>query len=120
MAPRDAEEDSHAIAPDAGVEDAGKASAEHASTASLRFAPKCREPPQFVQQLSPEGRAELERRLVRKIDLRLLPMIVLMYIMNYLDRNNIASARVQGLQDDLRLSDVQYQVRPTNREEAQN
>ena len=117
MAPYDASGAS-LIVPDNGIEDAGKTSVEHESTASLRFAPKRREPPQFVQQLSPEGRAELERRLVRKIDLRLLPMIVLMYIMNYLDRNNIASARVQGLQDDLKLSDVQYQVRPYDAMEA--
>lgn len=44
------------------------------------------EPPVLVRNMSPEIRIELEARLKRKIDLRLLPMIVLMYIMNYLDR----------------------------------
>jgi hypothetical protein len=39
-----------------------------------------------------------------------LPMIILMYIMNYLDRNNIAAVRLAGLQADLNLSSVQYQV----------
>ena len=63
-----------------------------------------------------DERAKLERKLVRKIDLRILPMIILMYILNYLDRNNIASARVQGLQADLQLSDVQYQyIEPPER-----
>lgn len=69
-----------------------------------------REPPPLIRDLSIEEREYLERLLVRKIDIRLLPMIILMYIMNYLDRNNIASARLQGLQTDLGMNDTQYQV----------
>lgn len=45
-----------------------------------------KEAPASVASLSPEERAAAERALVRKIDLRLLPMMVIMYIMNYLDR----------------------------------
>lgn len=44
------------------------------------------EPPPVVLAMSAEQRAALEAHLVRKIDLRLLPMIVIMYIMNYIDR----------------------------------
>ncbi|KAL3424029.1 pantothenate transporter liz1 [Phlyctema vagabunda] len=68
------------------------------------------EPPELVRNLSPEDRVELEAKLKRKIDLRLLPMIVLMYIMNYLDRNNIAAARLGHLEEDLGLVGVQYQT----------
>lgn len=50
-----------------------------------------KEAPVYVASLSPEERAKAEKALVRKIDLRLLPMIIIMYIMNYLDRNNIVS-----------------------------
>lgn len=39
-----------------------------------------REAPPFIQRLSPERRAELEKKLVRRIDRRLMPMIVLMVI----------------------------------------
>lgn len=67
-----------------------------------------REAPPLVKDLTPEERAGLERALVRKIDFRLLPMIVLMYIMNYLDRNNIAAARLAGLEDELNLTSTQY------------
>jgi hypothetical protein len=35
----------------------------------------------------------MERKLVRNVDLRLLIMILVMYILNYLDRNNYASAK---------------------------
>ena len=44
------------------------------------------EPPEFVKSLSAEERAVLEKRLMRKIDLRLMPAIIIMYILNYIDR----------------------------------
>ncbi|KAJ7485985.1 MFS general substrate transporter [Mycena galericulata] len=58
---------------------------------------------------SPE-RLAAERKLVRKLDMRLLPTIFLIFIMNYIDRNGITTARLQGLEQDLGLSDLQYSV----------
>lgn len=46
-------------------------------------------PPELIRDMSPEKRLEVEKRLKRKIDLRIMPMIVLMYILNYLDRVSI-------------------------------
>lgn len=69
--------------------------------------------PELVRVMTPEQRAAAEKKLVRKIDLRLLPMTIIMYIMNYLDRNNIAAAKLAGLQTDLNLSSVQYSVSRT-------
>jgi hypothetical protein len=71
------------------------------------------EPPPLVAAMTPERRIEAENKLRRKIDTRLLPMIILMYVMNYLDRNNIAAVRLAGLQAELDLSSTQYQVRLT-------
>ncbi|KAI8959315.1 major facilitator superfamily domain-containing protein [Daldinia sp. FL1419] len=59
--------------------------------------------PEILARLTPEQRLELETRLRRKIDWRLLPMIILMYILNYIDRNNIAAAKLAGLPEDLNL-----------------
>jgi hypothetical protein len=67
-------------------------------------------PPALVAAMTPERRAVAEKALVRKIDLRLMPMIVLMYIMNYLDRNNIAAARLGALEEDLNLQGNEYAV----------
>lgn len=53
---------------------------------------------------------EEEKALVRKIDLRLLPAIWLMYLLSYIDRTNIGNAKVAGLQDDLHLSSGQYSL----------
>lgn len=74
--------------------------------------------PPLVAAMSQEQRVEAEAKLRKKIDTRLLPMIILMYIMNYLDRNNIAAVRLAGLQDELNLSSVQYQVGPNLRFEV--
>jgi hypothetical protein len=67
--------------------------------------------PELIRNMTPELRAKLESSLRRKIDLRLLPMIVIMYILNYLDRNNIAAARLAGLEKDLKMHGNQFQVR---------
>ncbi|KAL4934560.1 putative MFS transporter [Aspergillus undulatus] len=68
-----------------------------------------KEAPAYVAGLSPEERERAERALIRKTDIRLLPIII-MYILNYLDRNNIAAARLAGLEKDLGLVGMQYQT----------
>jgi hypothetical protein len=45
----------------------------------------------------------MEKKLVRKLDFRLLIMIVVTYFSNYLDRNNIAAA---GLQKELNFTAI--------------
>ncbi|KAK3185732.1 hypothetical protein K4F52_005597 [Lecanicillium sp. MT-2017a] len=65
--------------------------------------------PPLLQGMAEEERRQLERRLVSVLDIRLMPMLVLIYIMNYLDRNAIAAARLAGLVEELGLSSVQYQ-----------
>ncbi|KAF2107447.1 major facilitator superfamily domain-containing protein [Lophiotrema nucula] len=57
--------------------------------------------------MSPERRKEVEKSLKRKLDMR-CSLFVLIYIMNYLDRNNIAAARLGTLQEDLNINDTQY------------
>ncbi|KXN85303.1 hypothetical protein AN958_11403 [Leucoagaricus sp. SymC.cos] len=53
-------------------------------------------------------RQQAEKLLIRKLDIRLLGSVVIIYIMNYIDRIAITSARLKGLEQDLRLTDVQY------------
>ncbi|KAH6880030.1 major facilitator superfamily domain-containing protein [Thelonectria olida] len=51
-----------------------------------------------------------ERRLVRKIDMVLLPCLWWMYILAYLDKGNIANANAAGLSEDLGLTDNEYSL----------
>ncbi|KAI9036210.1 MFS general substrate transporter [Aspergillus affinis] len=60
--------------------------------------------------LSDKETKALEKRLVRKIDLHLISSLFLLFIFNILDRSNIANARLGGMQEDLGLSDTQYQT----------
>jgi len=46
---------------------------------------------------APPATPEEERRLVRKIDLHILPITCLLYLCAYLDRSNLGNARLQGL-----------------------
>ncbi|KAL4992197.1 major facilitator superfamily domain-containing protein [Aspergillus falconensis] len=49
-----------------------------------------------------------EIKLVRKLDMRVMPIVWAMYFLNYVDRNAIASARLNGLEKDLGLEGTQY------------
>ncbi|KAJ5743112.1 hypothetical protein N7533_010214 [Penicillium manginii] len=85
--------------------------------------------PPTLQGLTSEEIASLENALVRKLDIRLMPMLVLIYIMNYLDRywyyfiqmfkhilpnkifrNAIAAAKLSGITEELGLTSVQFQT----------
>ncbi|EIW75723.1 sugar transporter [Coniophora puteana RWD-64-598 SS2] len=54
-----------------------------------------------------EARKKLERRLLLKLDARMF-ILVIIYILNYIDRNNASAARLRGLQTDLHLNDTQF------------
>ncbi|KAJ5143480.1 Major facilitator superfamily domain general substrate transporter [Penicillium bovifimosum] len=53
---------------------------------------------------------QTEKVLIRKIDLHVLPFVVLLYLFSFLDRVNIGNARLYGLEEDLGLVGNQYQV----------
>ncbi|OSS51215.1 hypothetical protein B5807_04263 [Epicoccum nigrum] len=61
----------------------------------------------LAASMTPERRVQVEKTLKRKLDAR-CSLFVLIYIMNYLDRNNIAAARLGGLQEDLNINNTQY------------
>lgn len=65
------------------------------------------------ENMTDDERNRVERKMIRKVDFRLLTMTILMYILNYLDRNNIASAKLAGMQTDLNLHGNQYEVTPS-------
>ncbi|KGO42789.1 Major facilitator superfamily domain, general substrate transporter [Penicillium expansum] len=58
-------------------------------------------------RMDPARRIVVEKSLKRKLDAR-CSLFVAIYIMNYLDRNNMAAARLKGLQEDLQLSNTEY------------
>ena len=67
---------------------------------------------QYIEELTANAEqfALEEKKLVRKIDLYLLPTIWLMYLLSYMDRTNIGNAKVAGMDTDLNLDSNQYSV----------
>lgn len=59
---------------------------------------------------TPEFSKETEARLVKRIDRRILPLVVIIYLFNYLDRNSITQARLYGLQKDTHVKGAEYQT----------
>lgn len=55
-----------------------------------------------IEQLITED-VHMERRVLRKIDIRLLPILGALYTIALIDRTNISVARISGLDDDLDL-----------------
>ncbi|PNS21932.1 hypothetical protein CAC42_530 [Sphaceloma murrayae] len=51
-----------------------------------------------------------EKALVRKLDSIIIPVVMLLYTLSFLDRVNIGNARLYGLEEDLNMSPTQYQT----------
>ncbi|KAJ4998117.1 putative transporter [Colletotrichum sp. SAR 10_66] len=51
-----------------------------------------------------------EKALVRKLDARIIPLVMLLYLLSFLDRVNIGNARLYNLESDLNLQGNQFQV----------
>ncbi|PPJ52005.1 hypothetical protein CBER1_09642 [Cercospora berteroae] len=49
-----------------------------------------------------------EKSLVRKLDVHLLPAVCILYLLSFLDRANVANARLEGLLVDLGITANQY------------
>ena len=54
--------------------------------------------------------AKRQRKLLRKIDWRLLSVLGIFYLISFMDRSNIGNARLQGLEEDLDLSPAQFNM----------
>ncbi|KAF5983807.1 tartrate transporter [Fusarium coicis] len=51
-----------------------------------------------------------ERQLCRKFDVRLMPVLAIMYLFNALDKGNLGNAQTVGLSDDLNFKPNQYNL----------
>ncbi|KAI5861332.1 major facilitator superfamily transporter [Durotheca rogersii] len=52
---------------------------------------------------------DLERRVRRKIDRNLVPLVMVLYLVAFLDRSNIGNAETAGMSNDLGFDDPHYQ-----------
>ncbi|KAF1984605.1 MFS nicotinic acid transporter-like protein Tna1 [Aulographum hederae CBS 113979] len=65
-------------------------------------------PPDPDAGLSDAEKAEIDRKLLWKLDLKLIPWLCFLYLISFLDRTNIGNAKIDGMTDDLGMSPGDY------------
>ena len=70
-----------------------------------------------ITTVSPAGHAqvpnqaidtEIEKRVIRKLDRTVVPLVMVLYLLAFLDRSNIGNARIAGMDKDLKLTSDRY------------
>ncbi|KAI1340233.1 major facilitator superfamily domain-containing protein [Xylariaceae sp. FL0016] len=51
---------------------------------------------------------QLERKVLWKLDTRILPVLAVLFLCSFLDRTNVGNARLYGLEDEIGITDQQY------------
>ncbi|KAF2197612.1 MFS general substrate transporter, partial [Delitschia confertaspora ATCC 74209] len=63
----------------------------------------------IIVEVSPEE----EKRILSKVDWRLVPILSLLYLIAFIDRSNIGNAKIAGLTKDLNMHGLQYNTAVT-------
>ena len=66
--------------------------------------------PSTSSSLQPPFDRAAERRLLRKLDLRVLPVLWVLYLVNFIDRANIGNAKIQGMEKELKLTGQRFNI----------
>ncbi|OJJ08952.1 hypothetical protein ASPVEDRAFT_48072 [Aspergillus versicolor CBS 583.65] len=53
---------------------------------------------------------KLTRRILFKLDTRILPILALLFLFSFLDRTNVGNAKILGLEEDLKITNHQYDI----------
>ncbi|PGH05375.1 hypothetical protein AJ80_08343 [Polytolypa hystricis UAMH7299] len=53
---------------------------------------------------------EAEKKLIRKCDIHIVPILFVLFILSFMDRINIGNARIQGLEKDLNMSGHDFNI----------
>ncbi|KAI8140340.1 major facilitator superfamily domain-containing protein [Fennellomyces sp. T-0311] len=64
-------------------------------------------PPSVASGYIPPDEKEL-KKLMWKVDLRIIPLVALLYLFSYLDRVNIGNAKIAGLMEDVDMTESEY------------
>jgi MFS family permease len=53
---------------------------------------------------------DAERRILRKLDFKVLPILWILYLVCFVDRSNIGNAKIQGMDTELKLKGQRYNI----------
>lgn len=57
-----------------------------------------------------EWHQAMNKKVMRKVDIHLLPLLIMMYLLNFLDRNNLSQARLGTLEQDLGMTGTDFNL----------
>ncbi|KAF1844145.1 MFS general substrate transporter [Cucurbitaria berberidis CBS 394.84] len=57
-----------------------------------------------------DGNEKMARRVVFKMDVRILPVLALLFLCSFIDRTNVGNAKILGLEHDIHINDHQYAI----------
>lgn len=55
-------------------------------------------------------RWKLTQRVLLKFDMRILPVLSMLFLCSFLDRTNVGNAKIIGLEKDIHITDHQYDI----------
>ena len=64
--------------------------------------------PESLVELSKDEIKRLGAKTTRTMDIKIMPALVSMYILNYLDRQNVAASKLANIMGDLSMDVQQY------------
>lgn len=53
---------------------------------------------------------DARKKLFKKIDFRLVPVLAVLYLFAHIDRANIGNAKIEGMVEDLGMTGIQYNI----------
>ncbi|KAK1252004.1 hypothetical protein MKX08_003191 [Trichoderma sp. CBMAI-0020] len=66
-----------------------------------------------LETYQPPFTPQEQKKILRKVDWRLVPLLSFLYLVSFIDRGNLGNAKVAGLGKDLHLSGTQYNIAVT-------
>ncbi|KAK7958995.1 MFS general substrate transporter [Apiospora aurea] len=64
--------------------------------------------PESLRGMAEDDLKKLEKKMVRKVDFVILPIMTVLYILNYVDRSALAASKVYGITKDLNMSEHDF------------
>lgn len=64
--------------------------------------------PESIRNMDDQELNVLRKKMVRKMDAVIMPIMGILYILNYVDRSALAATKVYGIMDDLGMNNQQF------------
>ncbi|WWD06976.1 hypothetical protein V865_005073 [Kwoniella europaea PYCC6329] len=64
--------------------------------------------PDSFRDMTEDERKAMEKKMVRKMDMVIMPIMGVLYIMNYVDRSALSASKVYGIMEDLNMTTTDF------------